>query len=214
MYDSNIVSFLSPKGGVGKSTLSIHAAMELSKHGRTMLVDTDPQGTAREWLSVREKECPFMVVGADKKGMLPTVLKQAHQDYDWIVIDGAGRLEGISAEIVRHSDMIVIPTQPSGPDIWAADDLVELIRQRQEITDGQPFAAFQVNGVKKGTVIGREINKIIEEMEVPQFSGVVAHRTVFATSISSGLTAQEIEPAGPGAREIAYMVKQIMEAFE
>jgi cellulose biosynthesis protein BcsQ len=41
------------KGGVGKTTLSVSTAWELSQFGRTALVDADPQGNSSNWL-IRE----------------------------------------------------------------------------------------------------------------------------------------------------------------
>ena len=45
-----ILSILNPKGGSGKTTLSANLARALRNRGRSvLLVDTDPQGSARDW---------------------------------------------------------------------------------------------------------------------------------------------------------------------
>ena len=37
------------KGGTGKTTTAVYLAAGFGRHGRTLLVDADPQGSATEW---------------------------------------------------------------------------------------------------------------------------------------------------------------------
>ena len=44
------------KGGAGRSTVSTNLARELSKQGKTVLIDCDmPQGTSASWYAVRHQ---------------------------------------------------------------------------------------------------------------------------------------------------------------
>jgi chromosome partitioning protein len=62
-----ILTFQNQKGGVGKTTLSLHVAHHLALSGaRVLLIDADPQGSARDWLAARETSAPFTVVGLDR----------------------------------------------------------------------------------------------------------------------------------------------------
>ena len=48
-----IVALAGQKGGAGKSTLAVCLAVEALERGeRVLLVDADPQGTARTWVEV------------------------------------------------------------------------------------------------------------------------------------------------------------------
>jgi len=53
-----IVSIVSIKGGIGKTTTAIHVAYHLSSNAQTMLWDTDPNPTATFWA----QRMPFQVV--------------------------------------------------------------------------------------------------------------------------------------------------------
>lgn len=65
-----VYSFLNQKGGVGKTTISIHMADAFSRHGqRVLLVDADPQSSALDWAASRQAERRFPVVGLPKASL-------------------------------------------------------------------------------------------------------------------------------------------------
>lgn len=53
-----IITTAAFKGGVGKTTTSIHVAAFLQQHGDTLLVDGDPNRSATRW-SKRGPGFPF-----------------------------------------------------------------------------------------------------------------------------------------------------------
>ena len=83
-----IYAFLSQKGGVGKTTLSIHLADALARRGsRVLLIDADPQQSAMKWSTFRAGENKFSVI-AMAKPTLHKELTPIYADYTDIVIDG------------------------------------------------------------------------------------------------------------------------------
>jgi len=210
---SNIVAVLNPKGGAGKTTLSLHLARALSERAPTLLVDTDPQGSARDWAEQAGGNA-FPVVGVDRAGALKSTVNQLASSYEWVVIDGAAKLEEMGAHAVSTAHLVIIPVQPSPLDLWACSDLVSQIKQRQAIADGIPTAAFQITRAKKGTTLAREIGEAVKDYELPLFDGSIHDRTIFAKSLSEGKSALDLEPNGDAAWEINHLVKQIKEAFD
>jgi chromosome partitioning protein len=62
-----IIAVLNQKGGVGKTTLAVHIAAGLALQGhKVLLVDADPQGSARDWAAARVNALLFPVVGLDR----------------------------------------------------------------------------------------------------------------------------------------------------
>lgn len=62
-----VIAFLNQKGGTGKTTLSINIAHSLVlKNNQVLLVDADPQGSARDWAAARKEEPLFSVIGIDR----------------------------------------------------------------------------------------------------------------------------------------------------
>jgi chromosome partitioning protein len=208
---ANIIAVLNSKGGAGKTTLALHIAHALSSRENTVLVDSDPQGSARDWQEQRETPA-FPVVGMDRASIDKDVMPIA-KEYEWCVIDGSARIERQIAATIKIADLVVIPIQPSPLEFWAVQGLVETIKARQELTDGAPVAAFQVNRAKKHTQLAREVAAAIEALEVPMFHGAIHDRTVFARALINGTTA--LEATDDEARhEIQHLVKQILEAFQ
>lgn len=210
---ANVISVLNPKGGCGKTTLSVHLARALKiSDQKVLLVDSDPQGSARDWAEAGEGRAGFAVVGLDR----PTLDKDVPslgQDYQWVIIDGAAKLEKMVASAVKAADLVLIPVQPSPLDIWACESLVEMIQARQSVTEGVPTAAFVVSRAKKGTRLAREVSAAIGDYELPILHGAIHDRTIFAQSMINGSSALDNDPTGDAAWEINHLLKQILEAF-
>ena len=61
-----VIAVLNQKGGAGKTTVATHLARAFQLSGaEVLLVDSDPQGSARDWSAVRDNN-PVTVVGIDR----------------------------------------------------------------------------------------------------------------------------------------------------
>jgi chromosome partitioning protein len=173
-----IISLLNQKGGTGKTTLAVNLARCLTLNNEsTLLVDSDPQGSARDW-HVKSNGDLVEVVGLDR----PTIDKDINKfkpHYKWIIIDGAPRLDDMAVKTVICSDVILIPVQPSPYDIQATASIVELVKARQDITNGKLKAAFIVSRQICNTVIGKQIREILEQFELPIFNCGTFQRIVY-----------------------------------
>jgi len=188
-----IISVLNQKGGVGKTTLSINLAAAFLETGASvLLVDADPQGSSLAWSAVRQREPLFPVVGMAKKS-LHKDLPRVAAGYDITLIDGCPRVNEIARSAILASDMVVIPVQPSPLDVWATDEIVQLVEEAQQFRDTID-AAFVVNRKIVNTAIGRDVRAAFKGVPFPLLTEAVCQRVVFAESFAEGQSVLEVQP--------------------
>jgi chromosome partitioning protein len=205
-----VVAVLNQKGGVGKTTLATNLARSLHLEGlKVLLVDSDPQGSARDWGAAGNGEL-LPVVGLDRP-TLDKDLKAVEGGYEWLIIDGAPQAHNLTVAAIKAADVILIPVQPSPYDIWGTSDVVDLVKQRQEVTDGKPRAAMVVSRRVRGTKLGEEIVGALGSYDLPIFAAGTTQRVIYANSAATGTTVLDAEPHGPAAEEIRALTQELKE---
>lgn len=203
----HVIAVLNQKGGSGKTTIATHLARALQLDGKdVLLVDSDPQGSARDWAAVREDN-PLAVVGIDR----PTIDRdlKAIGRKDFVVIDGAPQAADLAVSAIKAASFILIPVQPSPYDIWATADLVELVKQRIEVTDGKLQAAFVVSRAIKGTRIGAEVTDALNGYGLPVLESRITQRVIYPGTAAAGTTVMDDEPESDAAREVRALMSEI-----
>lgn len=205
-----IISLLNQKGGVGKTTLAIHLADALARRiKRVLLVDADTQGSALDWAAARNGVPLFAVAGLPKAS-IHKELPQLAQGFDAVIIDGPPRVYAVAKSAVMASDLVLIPVQPSPYDVWAAKEIVDLLREI-EIYKPALKSAFVINRKIANTALGRDVVDALAEFELPVMPTAIVQRIGLAETAAHGQTIFETSPESPAAREITALVDEIME---
>lgn len=186
-----VIAVLNQKGGSGKTTIATHLARALQLQGSSvLLVDSDKQGSARDWSAVDESN-PVTVIGLDR----PTLDRDLKNisDKDFVVIDGSPQATDLAVSAIKAADFVLIPVQPSPYDIWATSDLVDLVKQRIEMTDNKLKSAFVVSRAIKNTKIGTEVSEVLTEYGLPVLDAKIVQRIAYPNSAAIGKTVFETE---------------------
>jgi len=116
-----------PKGGCGKTTLSVNIAGYLANRGkRVALLDMDRQQSASLWIETRPDDLP--PVRAMKYN------KESDSPSNWLVIDSAAGLSGsnLAYSLIKQANKIIVPVVPSLFDLHASRDfLKELLEEKK-----------------------------------------------------------------------------------
>ena len=205
----HVIAVLNQKGGSGKTTIATHLARSLQLDGASvLLVDSDPQGSARDWAAVRDEQ-PVTVVGIDRPTIERDLKHIARKDF--VVIDGAPQAADLAVSALKAADFVLIPVQPSPYDIWATADLVGLVKQRMELTDGRLQAAFVVSRAIKGTRIGAEAVDALAGYELPVLETRITQRVVYPGTAAAGTTVLDADPGGAAAAEVRALCVELKE---
>ena len=182
---TKIISILNQKGGSGKTTISTNLVKAFILDGiKTLLVDSDPQGSARDWRASSKEKDIFPVIGLDRESLDKDIFSIT--GYNIIIIDGAPQISKLSAAAIRCSDLVVIPVQPSPYDIWACEDLVNMVKARQEVTPLKPKALFLLSRVLKNTRLEIGAKETLKHYNIPILKSHTTQRVVYPTTANDG----------------------------
>ena len=205
---SKIISVCNQKGGVGKTTIVAHLATALCSQGKVLVIDADPQGSMLDWSAQRGDEgSPFNVTGMPKP-IIHREIPGLGRSYDWIIIDGPPRVGELARSAIAAADLVIIPVQPSPFDVWAAKEIVDIVREFQ-IPKPHLETRFLINRLIPNTTLGGEISAALAGYEIPVLSTLIKNRTEYAKAARSGLTALDTEPSGQASYDIRALTDEI-----
>lgn len=210
-----VIAVLSPKGGTGKTTISIGLCRALQLDGyRVVLADSDEQQSALKWSSIEIGEVEMFPVYAISPRNLEREVTRVKESVDFIVIDGGAKLDvSIMAPIIKCADLVLLPVHPSGVDIWASAELVAGIKARQELLEGRPLAYFLVSAQIIGTGMANEVADALGDYGLPVFDSRTSNRIAYPESITSGLTVFEVDRDGKSIGEMTRIKNEVLKVL-
>ena len=193
------IAIISQKGGAGKTTLAIHLAVSAHLAGyAAAILDLDTQATAETWGQWREDQPPEVVPA--KAATLPRALDKARAaGADLLVLDTPGAAEGAALAAATAADLILIPCRPRSFDLAAVRQTAALAR-----STGKPMWLVFNATANRGQVRA-DAREIAAGIGVNVAPVRLAERAAYHKATEQGQAAQEMEPDGKAAQEIAAL---------
>jgi chromosome partitioning protein len=194
----HIIALIAQKGGVGKTTIAIHLATAFAAEGRaTLILDLDPQSSATEWKDHRTAEFPAVL--SIQPSRLGKVMEEARSiGTEILILDTAPHSESTSLEAARAADLVLVPCQPTIMDLRAMTKTVELLNLVKK-----PAYAILNSVPHQGTVTDEAAQMITDTFGLSMAPVRFGDRVAYSRCMIEGQAAQEFEPGGKAAREVA-----------
>ncbi len=189
------IVFLAQKGGSGKTTLAVHVAVAAEETGeRVTIVDTDPQGSAKAWVKVRQAPCPTIVSGT------PAELSRLHKEAlsegaTLLIVDTAPHAAPEARHAVEVADLVIIPCRPSAFDLAAVSNTVAIVRALKKP------ACFVLNACPARAPEVAEAQEALKFYDLP-VAPLIGERRAFSRAIATGRAVTEFEKNGKAASEV------------
>ena len=183
-----IFGVVNVKGGVGKSTLSVHLVTWLRGVGlETALIDADVQQSSSRWLQEIDSSVPIARV-SDPNDVRPTV-KRLLKEVPGIVIDGPAGLSELSFRILMSCDTVLVPCGPSLLDLEASQLTISAVREAQEAREGnRPHAIMVANRVQPHLRVSQDMLETAKELGIPLAKTVIKLKQSYPDARSQGTT--------------------------
>ena len=148
-----------PKGGSGKTTLSINLAGYLAASGqRVALLDLDRQKSATQWLSVRDVRLPKIELLTASQG----------EGSGWLVIDSPAGMHGKNLEhALKLAHQVIVPIAPSVFDIRASQDFLGALNAEKAVRKGRAFVGVVGMRVDVRTRAGVTLETFMAQQDLP-----------------------------------------------
>jgi chromosome partitioning protein len=177
-----------PKGGSGKTTLATNLAGYLASAREVVcLWDLDRQHSALEWLKLRP-------------GHLPAILRLDERDSaprkaEWLVLDSPAGLHGKRlTEMVKQSEKVLVPIQPSVFDIAATRAFLNELAEEKAVRKQRTFVGVVGMRVDPRTRAATQLITYLREHGLP-LVGWLHDTQLYANAAFIGLSIFDLPPS-------------------
>jgi chromosome partitioning protein len=206
-----VITVAQQKGGAGKTTLAAHLAAVLAADRRVALLDIDPQRSLSRWHSLRRgrgKASSAIHLSEVSGWRLAAELEKLRHTHDLVLIDSPPQIDTDARLAIRSADLVLVPVQPSPPDLWAAEGTLKLA-----IAEKRP-AALVLNRTPAASKLRNAVEAEIAKQGFRLFSATLGNRAGFANAFAAGLGVTETAPRSLAAAELHALAAEIIREVE
>jgi len=210
-----VISIASDKGGVSKTTLAVLIGAEAALDGyRTCILDSDINQQAAEF-GAKDKIPGLTVVGDVTEANVLAALRRAEAEAEIVIVDLPGGASALALKAFHRSHFVLIPAQPSMPDVKAAMKTVAQVDDAQELARAPIARALIWTRIMPGyeSVPVRQVRGAMEaNSDVPIFKSALMERAAFREIHITGLVPRQKDPNGGPAKNVAAATAELLEA--
>ncbi len=200
-----VITIAQQKGGTGKTTLAANIAAALAATRRVALLDIDPQHSLVRWYGLRKASAAPLTFSDVSGWRLAGELDRLRAAHDYVVIDSPPHIDTDARLAIRAADIVLVPVQPSAPDVWAAEGTLKLAAAEKR------RAAVVLNRVPTAGRLREAMTAQLVAAGAPLLRTAIGNRTGFATAFAEGLGVTESAPRSIAANELRAALSELLE---
>ena len=203
---SVVITVAQQKGGAGKTTLAANLAAALAEGARVAVLDIDPQRSLARWHALRVAQPKAVAITlSDLAGWrLPAEIDRLRRAHDVLIVDSPPQIDTDARIAIRAADLVLVPLQPSPPDLWAAEGTLKLAR------DEGRLSRLLLNRAPASGKLRAAVEAEIANQGHALLGKTLGNRIGFAGAFARGLGVTETAPGSVAARELRAVLDEIM----
>lgn len=207
-----VVSIASAKGGVGKSTLALLLGTEFALDGyRVALLDCDLNQHATAF-GLKAKLPGFTIVPDIGEKEVLSALRTAETNNDLVLVDLPGGSSTLALKALQRSHLVLVPTQPSLPDVRDAVKTIAQIDDAEELARTPIARAVVWTRFLPGfeSRVARHVRQSLEGQGIPILKSALMERAAFRAIHLTGQVPRQEEPESAAALNIAALMQEVL----
>jgi chromosome partitioning protein len=197
-----VIAVIAQKGGVGKSTIALHLAVEAERQGHTaVVIDLDPQSSAGGWGDSREASGPT-VASAHAPRLQAVIEKAEEEGATLVIIDTAPHAQSDALAAAKAADAILIPCRLGIFDLRAVAASVDIARMASPLTP-KPAAIVLNACPTSGTRLADEAAEAVSSYGIEVAPVRLKQLVAYSYALVEGKAAVEFEPEGKAAADFS-----------
>lgn len=205
-----IIAICNLKGGVGKTTICVNLAAQLTSRGSCTLVDADAQASAVAYAAPGLLPVEVVALPLDTERAVERWVKQVLAvATDYVVLDLPPHANATTAAAIGIADTVLVPCGASPVDLTATVGTVHLVRTaRAERADSGPRCLLVPSRVDTRTVAGRELDAALKKFGEP-IAPAIRQRQAFVDAAVAGKWIGDVE-RGDALNDINGLLKTVL----
>ncbi|MDQ1159587.1 chromosome partitioning protein [Sphingomonas sp. SORGH_AS 950] len=203
-----VITMLSPKGGVGKTTTALILATELAARGSTVvMIDADPNFPLTRWAQKDGRPSNIEVIPQIDEDEIIGTIDDARKQADYVIVDLEGKASARATNALMMSHLALVPIQGSELDAVEAARAFKVVRNAGTARQRPlPFAAVLTRTPASVRLWPRDLKAVVANLEgagIPMIPTALAERGAFRGLFSIGGTLHEMTAADVGSLDSA-----------
>ena len=199
-----IITVAQQKGGAGKTTLVANLAAALAATRRVAVLDIDPQHTLARWHALRAGRGAEITLSDQAGWRLAATLDRLRASHDVVLIDSAPQVDADARRAIRAASVVLVPVQPSAPDIWAAGATLKIAEEEK-----RP-ASLILNRAGGGSRVRDATARELTTHGLAVLPQTLGNRAAFSHAFGLGMGVTEDAPRSLAASEVRLLLAAVL----